>query len=319
MIETSEFQPSWYLRNAHLQTILANIFKPAFPEVEYETVELTDGDRLQLAHGSARGDSTVLLLHGLEGSLESAYPRRIINYLNARDIPITMMFFRGCNGTPNRLARSYHSGETGDLAQVVDHLKQRGIKRIALLGYSLGGNVVLKYLGEGNADPTVICATAVSVPMLLDVCARRMDRGFSRRYQRMLLERLHAKVAQKRDLLEREGYDTNIKARNFYEFDDAFTAKLHGFENADDYYQRCSSRQYLRGIRVPTLILHAEDDPFMTAEVIPKDTELAPAVRLELSRFGGHVGFVQKGLLNPQSWLEPRIHRWLEQELLAQT
>ncbi len=313
---SSDFSPAWYLRNPHLQTLAANLIKPPSPEVDYEAIRLDDGDRLTLAHGTARGKDRVLVLHGLEGSLRSAYARRIISYLNECNIPATLMFFRGCDGEPNGMARSYHSGDTGDLRQVLNHLTSNGTERLALLGYSLGGNVTLKYLGERHDNQSVICGTAVSVPLMLDVCAERMDKGFSKIYQRDLLHRLQGKVKNKRQLLIDAGFNPDTPSRNFVEFDDAFTAPLHGFRDAYHYYRECSSRQFLQHIDKPTLIIHATDDPFMTDEVIPDDSELSAHVRLELSRFGGHVGFIEKGLLNQQNWLEPRIHRWLESEFL---
>lgn len=312
MITSGSFKPAWYLRNPHLQTILANINKPPYPSVSYESVALEDGDHLQLARGNASGPNSVLMLHGLEGSLNSAYARRLVNYLNKINIPVAFMYFRSCDGKPNSKPRSYHSGETGDLRSVINYLKQQGTQKIALVGYSLGANVTLKYMGEGNVDEAVACATAVSVPMLLDICARRMDQGFSRIYQRSLLKRLLHKVQQKKHMLERAGYNPSLKVKNFVAFDDAFTAPIHGFESAADYYQKCSSRQFLSGIRKPTLILHAEDDPFMTRDVIPGPEELSEQVTLELSRHGGHVGFIQRGIVNPQNWLEPRIHQWLK-------
>ncbi len=316
MITSGSFKPVWYLRNPHLQTILANINKPPVPTVSYETVQLDDGDSLQLARGSANGPNAVLMLHGLEGSLDSAYARRLVDYLNKRNIPVIFMFFRSCNGQANLKTRSYHSGETNDLRNVISYLKQQGTKRIALVGYSLGGNVTLKYMGEDQVDDSIACATGVSVPMLLDVCAQRMDRGFSRLYQHTLLKRLLTKIEQKRDLFLQEGYNLSRTPTNFVEFDDTFTAPIHGFDSAKDYYQKSSSRQFLGTIKKPTLILHAQDDPFMTSEVIPEPNELSEHVTMELSPHGGHVGFVSRGILKPENWLEPRIHQWLEQHFL---
>ena len=316
MISTSTFKPAWYLRNPHLQTLAANLVRPVFPDVEYETIELPDGDRLTLAHNPVSGSARVLILHGLEGSLDSAYARRILNFLSRQGVPATFMFFRGCDGHPNRLARSYHSGETGDLQSVIDHLLDSGTKRLALIGYSLGGNVTLKYLGESVSHPNVICAIAVSVPLLLGVCARRMDQGFSKIYQHELMTRMKKKVVHKKHLLLEAGLDVDKQTRNFAEFDDQFTAPLHGFENADSYYQQCSSRQFLKNITIPTLLIHALDDPFMTPEVIPEINELSKTVTLELSSHGGHVGFIEKGIFRQTNWLEPRLFAWLIEHFL---
>ncbi len=318
MITKSPFKPLWYLRNPHMQTILGSIIHPKTPAITMETVELPDGDRLQLARGTARDADTVLVLHGLEGSVKSAYAQRLMNRLNRENIAAAIMLFRGCDGRANNKTRSYHSGETGDLSAVIQHLKNSGSRRIALVGYSLGGNVTLKYMGENTTDEAIICASAISVPLLLDVCADTMDRGFAKIYQHSLLKRLKRKVLQKEQLLIEGGYNTNLKAiKNFVQFDDQFTAPIHGFENARHYYQSCSSRQFLKHIHKPTLIIHSKDDPFMTRAVIPENVELSNTTTLELSQHGGHVGFIAGGLLKPEFWLEQRIIRFLKEHFLS--
>lgn len=316
MIIKSTFKPLWYLNNPHLQTLLANLIHPPFPDVTYEIVDLPDGDTLQLARGKAKGPDTVLILHGLEGSLRSAYAQRLMNALNKQGIAAVFMFFRGCNGKPNLKVRSYHSGETDDLRAVIDYLKKHGSQRIALVGYSLGGNVTLKYLGEKKTDESIVCAVAISVPLLLANCAQRMNRGFSKVYQYNLMQRLIKKVQQKRKLLIDAGLVTEPQTlKTFVEFDNAYTAPSHGFNDADHYYQTCSSRQFLRDIDKPTLMLHSRDDPFMTEAVIPDEKELSDMITLELSCHGGHVGFIGGGLLKPEYWLEQRIVNFLRQYL----
>lgn len=318
MIQPSNFNPPWYLRNPHLQTILTNILHPMIPKVKNEVIKLHDGDRLTLARGTSLGEHTVLILHGLEGSLNSSYAQRMMHQLNKHDIPAAFLYFRGCDGQPNKKPRSYHSGDTDDLRQVIDHLKRSGSKQIALLGYSLGGNVTLKYMGEAQTDDAVTCACAVSVPLLLDVCAKRMNQGFSRLYQYTLLRRLKRKVRQKQAMLDEAGFDTDVDTlKNFYQFDEAFTAPLHGFENAQDYYDQSSSRQFLSGIRKPTLIIQSRDDPFMTPDVLPTEDEIPQTVDLELAQYGGHVGFIEGGLFRPRYWLEPRILEFLEKHFKA--
>lgn len=321
MIIRSDFEPPPWLGNPHAQTLIANLIHPPAPETRRERLQLDDGDEIELAHGSGRGDDRVLILHGLEGSLRSPYAARIMNALNRAGIAASFLFFRGCNDQPNRLARSYHSGDTGDLRQVIAHLKGQGTRRIALIGYSLGGNVTLKYLGEALPDPAIHCAAAVSTPLLLDVCARRMQRGFSRLYQKELLRRLTSKLGDKQALLQAQGLDIDLAAlQSFVDFDDAYTAPVHGFDNAAHYYRVSSARQYLRHIDRPTLILQARDDPFMTPEVLPGEDELSPAIRFELSEHGGHVGFIGgrgPARLRPFHWLEPRLLGWLAEQGFA--
>jgi len=313
MIKTTAFHPAWYLKNRHLQTILPNVIHPRFPKVEKERLELDDGDFIDLLWSETRASQTLLILHGLEGSVHSPYAKRILNYCNQFNIAAVLMHFRGCSGEPNRLLRSYHSGETGDLQQVINHLKLKGITDIALLGYSLGGNVTLKYMGESETDAAVCCAIAVSVPFRLDLCATAMDKGFARVYQKSLLDRLVVKIRQKQRLFKQDQrqFPDPVKMSNFWQFDEHFTAPLHGFDSAEHYYSSASSRQFLSTINKPALILHAKDDPFMTCDVLPNADELAGSVTLEISNHGGHVGFVSDRGLLPDLWLQARIHRFL--------
>ena len=319
MIKHSVFKPACYLRNRHLQTILPNIIHPTYPVVEKERLELADGDFLDLLWSKARSANTLLILHGLEGSMHSPYARRMMNYCNQQRISAVFMHFRGCSGESNRLLRGYHSGETGDLQQVIEHLKNRGVVNLALLGYSLGGNVVAKYMGEARTDPAVRCAIAVSVPFQLDICASTMDKGFAKIYQKSLLKRLIKKMQLKKSLFEADSrnFPDPAKMRNFWEFDDHFTAPVHGFESAADYYQRSSSRQFLATVDKPLLLLQARDDPFMTEDVLPTASELSGRVTLEFSDHGGHVGFITNNGLKPTAWLQPRIHQYLNDHLVT--
>ena len=316
MIQQSTFKPAWYLKNPHAQTLLANLIHPQPPQVSFETVNLPDGDTLEIARGTATGPNTVLLLHGLEGSLRSAYAQRLINTLNQQNIPVAFMFFRGCNGKPNNKVRSYHSGETEDLKSVINYLKKSGSEKIALVGYSLGGNITLKYMGEQQTDDSIICATAISVPMVLSICAERMNRGFSRIYQYGLMRRLINKVQQKQHLLSAAGMsDKPESLKTFVEFDNTYTAPSHGFNDAQHYYQSCSSRQFLNDIKKPTLMIHSKDDPFMTEAVLPGENEISEKVTLELSDNGGHVGFIGGKLMKPEFWLEQRILDFIKAHL----
>jgi predicted alpha/beta-fold hydrolase len=221
-----------------------------------------------------------------------------------------LMHFRGCSGEPNRLPRRYHSGETGDINHIVSLLRQRepGTPLFAI-GYSLGGNVLLKWLGENGAHAPVTAAVAISVPFLLDALANHMNRGFARIYQAWLVRSLVRNTLEKRDVLKGLIDIAAVpRMHSFWEFDDAVTARLHGFTSAATYYYASSSRQYLRNIATPTLILHAKDDPFMTEDVLPSASELGPGVELELTEYGGHVGFIQGGWpWRPRYWLEQRI------------
>ncbi len=230
------------------------------------------------------------------------------------------MHFRGCSGEPNRLAQSYHSGETRDLQTVITELIHREPHSpLFAIGYSLGGNVLLKWLGEtgesGRENP-LKAAVAVSIPFELAKTAEHLKTGFSRIYQWHLLHSLSISHMRKFKYLPKPIAIRDIKPtalKTFWEFDDAITAPLHGFKNADDYYEKSSSRQYLVKIKTPTLILHALNDPFTTLSALPTIDEISSQVSLEFSEHGGHVGFISgRYPWKPVYWLEKRIMSYLQ-------
>lgn len=308
------FVAAWWCRGPHLQTLWPVFARRKLQVVRRrERLELPDGDFLDLDWTTGNAGPIVLILHGLEGSSESHYARGLLHALHRRGWRGVVMHHRGCSGEPNRLARSYHSGETGDVAQVVAELRRREpATPLAVVGYSLGGNVLLKWLGETGAQP-VVAAVAVSVPFLLDRCSARMQRGFSRVYQWELLRRLRRSVAAKRRRVALPLRIADLsRLRTFREFDDHVTAPLHGFRDADHYYGAASSRGWLAGIRVPTLVIQAVDDPFMYPDALPQRGELSATVEFDLCAHGGHVGFI--GGCAPwraSYWLDERIPAYL--------
>ncbi|MES1924574.1 hydrolase [Salinisphaera sp. T31B1] len=324
MLIASDFEPAFWLRNAHAQTVFASKLRPQPPiEVERERLELDDGDFLDLSwlpeRGLAADAPVVIVLHGLNGSLESKYARGLMRAADSRGARAVLLHFRGA-AEPNRLPRSYHSGETGDLATVVEHVARRFPKApLAGVGYSLGGNVLLKYLGEQGTHSRLTCATAVSVPYDLKRCAEAIQQGWSRIYQAHLINGLRNAYEAKFRVLEAPYPRPDFRQlRDFPAFDNAITAPLNGFRDAEDYYAQSSSGPFLKHVRTPTLILHARDDPFMTPEIIPAPEDLSPAIRFELSDHGGHVGFVAGGRFGePVYWLEQRIPAFLERHLPA--
>lgn len=313
-MENAPFRPAWWCPGPHLQTLWPTFFRPG-PQVELfpERLELPDGDFIDLHWSAGGSEPIVIILHGLEGCSRSPYARGLLATLTRLGLRGVVMHFRGCSGEPNRLARSYHSGDTADLAHLVRVLHEREANvPLAAVGYSLGGNVLLKWLGESRTQ-TLSAAVAVSVPFELAAASDRVNRGFSRVYQWRLLRSMRARVRAKLALMPPAIKNTDLASlRSFRAFDQAVTAPLHGFRDADHYYATASSRQYLRSIALDTLILHARDDPFMSEAVIPTHAELSPRVELELHRRGGHVGFVGGRLpWRAQYWLEERIARFL--------
>ena len=309
----SEFRPAWWLRQPHLQTLWGGLRKGPQVAVRKERLELPDGDFIDLAW--ADGDKpqapVVMLLHGLEGSLRSAYVRGLMHELNALGLRACLMHFRGCSGEPNRLPIAYHSGKTDDPARVLEHLQQQA-EVIGAVGVSLGGNVLLKWLGEqGDAIP-LQRAAAMSIPFRLNDAALRLRGGLSRIYERYLIVSLQRSYREKFAAMPCPLQVDVGKLDTFHKFDDAITAPLHGFAGVEDYYARASSRQYLPSIRIPTLIVHAQDDPFMFPHTAPTAEELPPQVRFESCSHGGHVGFVAgRWPWRAEYWAEKRIARWM--------
>lgn len=318
------FRPLWWLNSPHLQTIFpALLRRSAAPaEMRRERLATPDGDFLDIDWCEAEHRPLVILLHGLAGSSQSGYIQGLQHSLPAAGFASVALNFRGCSGEMNRLARCYHSGETEDIDFLYRTLRRRFPKRaMAATGFSLGGNVLLKWLGEQGDKIDLSAAVAISVPLVLSECADKLDRGFSKIYRDYLLRELkhymHVKHRHLQAINQHEQAD-RISAlgelsgiKSFWQYDDKVVAGLHGFASAHDYYQRSSSRQFLKHIRVPTLILQAKDDPFMTERVLPSPAELSAQVELEICDGGGHVGFVSGSLFKPGYWLEERINTFL--------
>ena len=311
MITRSAFRPAWWLPGPHLQTLYPSLFRSRkTPALQRERIELPDGDFVDLDWTTQTDGLCVLVLHGLEGSIESHYTGGILGALAGQGYTAALLYFRGRSGEPNRLPRSYHSGDTADLDYVMQQIRRRyPDRRIAVIGYSLGGNVLLKWLGEQGDRATATTAITLSVPFDLNSAALRLDQGLSRIYQRHLLQRLRESIKIKAALHTLPFPEDRIEELNtFREFDHAITAPLHGFDGVDDYYQRSSCKPFLRHITVPTLMLQARDDPFLPESALPEPNDLGSAVTLELSRHGGHVGYISgRNPLQPVYWSEGRI------------
>ena len=313
------FRPAWWLPGPHSQTLWPVLFRRRGKlRLVRERVELPDGDFLDLDWNGADSGAAplVLILHGLEGSSESPYARGLLAAFRRGAWPAAVMHFRGCGGEPNRLARCYHSGETGDLAWVVGEIGRRFPGRpLFAAGVSLGGNVLLKWLGELGSEAPLAGAAAVSVPFDLGRCADRIERGFSKVYRRHLVGEMRRKIRAKFGAWDESPIDLSKLSgwRTFREFDENVTSPLHGFDGAEDYYRKASSGPFVARIRIPTLIVQAEDDPFVPGSVLPAPS---PPVRLEASPRGGHAGFVA-GVVPGRAryWLEERIPAFFEEAL----
>lgn len=320
--EARPFRPAAWLPGAHAQTIAGRYLRrPTGVHYRRERLETPDGDFIDLDHAAVRGHPVpadaplVVVVHGLEGSSGSSYVRETCRALAKRGIRSVALNFRSCSGEPNRTARFYHAGETGDFGWVVDRLRERapGV-RLAAVGYSLGGNMLLKYLGERGAASPVGAAVAASVPFDLMAGARHLDATpMGRLYSRVFLRQLIGKYRGKRHLIGDRCDESRVtRSRSFIDFDDAATAPLHGFADVADYYTRSSSRQYLAEIRVPTLLIQSKDDPFLPAEALPlAEVGANPSLALTLTDEGGHVGFIEGPPWAPRFWAEAEAARFL--------
>lgn len=311
-----DYVPPRWLIGRHFQTLLP-VFLPR-PRVPYrrERWELPDGDFLDLDWLDGRADTPLLVLfHGLEGSSRSHYARALMSALRARGWRGVVVHFRGCSGAPNRLPRAYFAGDSAEIGYVIGRLRtdHPGVPFYAV-GVSLGGNALLKWLGEqGDAARALVTrAAAISAPVDLAAAGAALDRGFTRIYTRHFLRTLKAKG---RAMLRRfpglfDG-DALRRVHSIHAYDDLVTAPLHGFRDADDYWRHCASKPLLRSIGVPTLILNARNDPFMPETVLPQADAVSPAVSLEFPMQGGHVGFVTGRFPGRLDWLPRRIFAFL--------
>jgi predicted alpha/beta-fold hydrolase len=310
------FKPAWWLPGAHLQTLWAALFRKKNLHkmiVRRERIELKDGDFVDIDWVGNKQRPLVLILHGLEGSINSPYAQGLLQAISQSNAwQAGVLHFRSCSGELNRLPRFYHSGDTADLIEVVQLLKSRNPHlAIVVVGVSMGANILLKCLGQSN-QLEITAAIAISTPFNLKNSVLKLQRGFSRIYDRHLLKRLVKKVREKFKFTASPINLAAITFKNLYDFDEFVTAPLHGFKNAEDYYQQSSCCTYLKNISVPTLILHARDDPFMTPHVIPTAEEISASTILEVYDHGGHVGFVAGNFWSPVYWLEGRVLRFLE-------
>ncbi len=317
------YQPAWWLPGPHSATLWGRLGRrePRLP-VRTERWDTPDGDFLDLIRldGPTPEAPRVLLLHGLEGGAHSHYAKAMFREAKARGWAADLLLFRSCGSEQNRLPRSYHSGETGDPRFVIERLDReyRGVP-LGVVGVSLGGNVLCKLLGEDGdlVSNNMKAAVAMSTPFDLARASRHLGRGFGLVYERFFLRSLVRKALSKIDRHRDLAALTAVRrARTLWEFDDQFTAPLHGFRDAADYYARASSLSFLGGIRRPTLLLSAVDDPFLPADVLDQVRAIAAgndAITIEFPDRGGHVGFTA----GTRPWAPWYYGEWRAAEFLA--
>ncbi|MBI3810838.1 MAG: alpha/beta fold hydrolase [Nitrospirae bacterium] len=316
----AEFRPAWWLRGSHRQTVWRSLFgRGPAPPYRRERFETSDGDFVDLdwfGSGGRSGDRPlVIVLHGLEGSSRSPYVPGLLREAARRGWDGVAMNFRSCSGEMNRRPRFYHSGETADLDEVLSSLiHHRPGRSIGLVGTSLGGNVLLKWLGEreDKVPEAVRAAVAVSVPFDLAAAAYQVDHGLSRIYGRRFLRTLKEKALAKARLYPGLLDPDEVAAiRSFAVFDDRVTALLHGFSSGRDYWTRASATPWLAAIRKPTLLINASDDPFLPAACLPHDAAARSHwIKTEFTLRGGHAGFVE-------GWRPGAVSYWIDRRAMA--
>ncbi|MES2731758.1 MAG: alpha/beta fold hydrolase [Bacteroidota bacterium] len=324
LVTSSTHTPPFYLFNAHLQTIIPSLLRKV-KGVNYrrERIQTPDGDFLDLdwsstkslANTDKRSPKLAILSHGLEGDSSRPYILGMVRELNAQGWDALAWNFRGCSGETNHQLRFYHSGATDDLGLLVTHALQSGqYTSIALIGFSLGGNLTLKYLGEKakTLPHEIKRAVVFSVPLDLQACSTKLSEPGNVIYHRRFLKSLRQKIAIKVvNMPERLSLEAYQHVKTLQDFDEYYTAPLHGFLGAVDYYHRCSAKNFLSTIAIPTLIVNAQNDPFLPAECYAEDlVKDLPEVFLEIPEKGGHCGFFSK-TLHGTYWSEERALQFI--------
>jgi len=323
MYSTSQFKPAWWLTNTHFQTLAAKFFRRKQKLVtNTETLELPDGDFIDLAWTEKPQKNNtrpiVVILHGLEGSKDSHYAKGMLNAIKERGWVAVLMHFRGCSGKPNRQASSYHSGDIRDISYLTEQLTAQYQQCVfSVLGFSLGGNVLTRYLAQVPNNPyrsaAVICA-----PLDLASCSARINQGFSRLYQKYLLQMLKDSTLEKiATKIINNIKTTQLDTINtIYDFDEQITAPLNGFTSAQHYYQQASGNPVMEKIKLPCLFIHAADDPFLNHHLSIPQQKLPEHLTFEVSSHGGHVGFIHgNNPFKPLYWLEQRVPEFLNAHL----
>jgi len=297
----STYNPPFYLKNGFISTVYSGLVRKVNLNQKRERLTLSDGDFIDLdwSFSESKSKKLIILLHGLEGHAQRPYITGAAKLFNNHGVDAVCVNFRGCSGHENLNYYSYHSGATSDLVEVIEHaISNKKYDAIYLKGISLGANLILKYLGEGNTVPSQVkAAIAVSVPCDLYGSCKELhtlkNKLFHDRFLKDLVERLREKQKRFPEFLSIEEVNS---IKTLKDFDSVYTAKAHGFKNAMDYYEKCSSLQFLPNIKTPALIINALNDSFLSSECFPvKESKNSPYLHLEMPKYGGHVGFIDKG------------------------
>lgn len=300
-VSNCPYHPPFIFRNGHLSTIYSALFRNVKGVVYHrERLELSDGDFLDLdwSFSEPKSDRVLVLLHGLEGDSTRPYMLGMVKEFNRRGWDVVSVNFRGCSGVPNRLFKSYHGGATDDLESVLQHIqKNKSYHRIGLAGFSLGANLLLKYLGEGRKYPSeLVGGVAVSVPCSLKTSLEQLNLPSNFVFRMKFLAQLKKKLRQKFQMFPERFPEGFPQIKTLIDFDNCYTSKAHGFRDANDYYRKNSCLDYLPRIQHPVLILNAKNDSFLAGDCYPiKSANQNSNIHLQITEYGGHVGYVAAG------------------------
>lgn len=319
---TRKFTPAFGLKNRHLQTIYSSFFRKDI-KLNYEIQEfiLEDNDFIECYWLNRKKANTniFVIFHGLEGSFKSPYIQGIMKALQDKNQAVVLVHFRSCAQKTNNQAKSYHSGDTADAIEYLKYLhKNYPQANILTIGYSVGGNMLLKLLGNDFIDNFIKKSICIGVPLDLGICADVLNSGIARVYEKHLLKFLKHTLIKKFDNHDYQKLINLDKKRvakisSIKEFDDLYTSKINNFKTAENYYKLNSSKQFLKNIKTKTLVIQALDDPFMNKDVLPLENELSKSCTFEIYENGGHLGFIEGSIFNPKYMIEKRIIEYFEE------
>ena len=318
LIEDSTYNPNILFKNNHFNTVYRTLFDQLDIKFQRKRLETDDGDFLDLDFLKTNSKKIAIVIHGLEGSSSSSYIKSLTRIQNLKKIDVAAINLRGCSGEPNRLMSSYHSGKTDDLGAVISYIdKKFNYDEYYLIGFSLGGNLILKYLGENGHDlPSKIkSAVTISVPCDLKGSSEAISKFWNLIYMQRFIRSLKHKALFKSQQFPDSFLNKNEidKIKNLYDFDNLYTAPAHGFKDAFDYWDKNSSKQFITKINIPTLLINAADDSFLSKSCFPvKEAKINSNFYLEIPKYGGHVGFNSNLSKTKDQWLENRVVQFLE-------
>lgn len=314
----SKFSPSFPFKNGHLSTMYRSIFMKESHNYKRKRITTWDNDFIDLDFSKVNSSKLVVLIHGLEGSSESKYILAAASELNQAGYDTVSFNLRGCSGEDNQLLPTYHSGKTEDLEFVITHLIENySYHKLMIVGYSLGGNITLKYFGEHvkTISDKVSCGVAISVPVDLASSSKTMETSKNKIYMYKFLRSLRKKILIKTQKYPDYKLDINklLKSKTFKEFDGLYTAPVSGFSGPEDYWEKASSKPYLTSIKKPVLLITSKDDPFLAEECYPfEEAKKSNYFYLEVTKHGGHVGFISSFFIKKNRWLENRILQFIK-------